>query len=114
MFHHASDPYVALATMDVNRPTRNGTYVTVYLASNDTPVWSADCGKSSLVMYTGSTVVFYVPNPPWEEGETYYVLFDSGAVSGNVFCGPESAPIAGSSAFGIYRSMSVASSIDFR
>jgi hypothetical protein len=29
------------------------------------------------------------------EGATYYILFDSGAVSGNVFCGPESAPITG-------------------
>lgn len=87
--------FIFKATTGVNRPTRNGTYVKVHLASNDTMVWSADCGWSPLVIYTATTVIFYVPNPPWEEGQTYYVLFDSGAVSGNVFCGPESAPIVG-------------------
>ena len=64
-------------------------------------VWSADCGWSPLVIYTGTTVIFTVLNPPWVEGETYYVLFDSGAVSGNVFCGPESTPITSSLFHGI-------------
>ena len=82
-----------LATAGVNRPSRNGTYIRIYLASNDTLVWSADCGWSPFVIYAGTVVIFTTPNPPWVEGETYYVLFDSGAVSGNVFCGPESAPI---------------------
>jgi hypothetical protein len=63
------------------------------LASNDTLVWSVDCGWSPLVTYIGSVVIFDVPNPPWVEGETYYILFDEGAVSGNVFCGPESQQI---------------------
>jgi len=50
-----------------------------------------------LVIYTGTTVLLRVSNPPWIPGKTYYVLFDSGAVSGNVFCRPESAPINGES-----------------
>ncbi|CAF3808683.1 unnamed protein product [Rotaria sordida] len=81
------------ATAGVNRPNRNGTYIKIYLLSNNTLVWQVDCGWSPLVIYTGTTVIFTVPNPSWTEGETYYILFDSGAVSGNVFCGPESAPI---------------------
>ena len=88
-----------LATTGVNRPNRNGTYIKIYLASNNTLVWSTDCGWSSLVLYSGTTVAFTVPNPPWVEGETYYILLDSGAVSGNVFCGPESTPIIGQSVF---------------
>jgi hypothetical protein len=63
------------------------------LASNNSLAWSIDCGWSPFVIYTGNVLVFTVPNPSWIEGETYYVLFDSGAVSGNVFCGAESAPI---------------------
>ena len=86
-----------IATNGVYHPNRNGTYIKIYLASDDSLVWQADCGWSPLVIYTGTTVLFRVSNPPWIPGKTYYVLFDSGAVSGNVFCGPESAPINGES-----------------
>lgn len=83
------------ATNGVYHPNRNGTYIKIYLASSDTLVWQVDCGWSPLVIYVGTTVLFQVPNPSWIPGQSYYVLFDSGAVSGNVFCGPESAPIGG-------------------
>lgn len=82
-----------IATNGVYHPNRNGTYIKIYLQSNDTLVWQVDGGWSPLVTYSGTTLIFQVPNPSWIPGETYYILFDSGAVSGNVFCGPESAAI---------------------
>lgn len=84
------------ATSGVNRPTRNGTYIKIYERTNPfAPVWFTDCGYSSDCIYTGTTLIFRVQNASWTYGAFYYVLFDSGAVSGNIFCSPESAPILG-------------------
>jgi archaellum component FlaF (FlaF/FlaG flagellin family) len=84
-----------LATQGVHRPNRNGTYISIYLASTNTIVWQADAGYSSDVLYTGNTVAFQVQNASWIPGATYYILFGSGTASGTAFCGPESAPITG-------------------
>ncbi|UJR24846.1 hypothetical protein I4U23_006215 [Adineta vaga] len=82
------------ATGGVYHPNRNGTYIQIFNQANpSTPVWQVDCGHSSDVIYTGQTVSFIVRNPNWIHGALYYILFDSGAASGNVFCAPESDPI---------------------
>jgi len=39
--------------------------------------------------------LFVVRNASWTPGAFYYVLFGSGAASGNVFCALESYPIFG-------------------
>jgi archaellum component FlaF (FlaF/FlaG flagellin family) len=83
------------ATNGVYHPNRNRTDIRIYSASNDTLLWQVDYDRSPLVLYTGTIVAFRIPNPPWIPGESYYVLVDSGTVNGNVFCGPESAPISG-------------------
>lgn len=85
-----------IATGGVNRPTRNGTYVRIFDRTNPyTAVWERDCGYSTDCIYAGTTVIFRVQNANWTFGGRYYVLLDSGAASGNVFCSPESSPILG-------------------
>ena len=82
------------ATGGVYHPNRNGTYIQIYDRANpSTPVWEVDCGYSPDCIYTGNTVLFTVQNANWTYGAHYYILFSSGAASGNIFCAPESAPI---------------------
>ncbi|CAF4107906.1 unnamed protein product, partial [Rotaria sordida] len=82
------------ATGNVYRPSRNGTYIQIFNKANpSTPEWQADCGYSPDCIYTGTTVLFYVQNANWTPGAYYYILFSSGAASGNIFCSPESDPI---------------------
>lgn len=86
----------SVASGGVNRPARNGTYVRIFDRTNPfTAVWERDCGYSTDCNYLGTTVIFRVQNPSWTFGAQYYILLDSGAASGNVFCSPESSPILG-------------------
>ncbi|CAF4039638.1 unnamed protein product [Rotaria magnacalcarata] len=82
------------ATSSVYRLSRNGTYIQIYNKANpSTPEWQVDCGYSSDCICTGQTVLFYVRNANGTPGAYYYILFSSGAASGNIFCSLESDPI---------------------
>ncbi|CAF4849818.1 unnamed protein product [Rotaria sp. Silwood1] len=86
------------ATGDVYRPSRNGTYIQIFNKANPSCAeWEVDCGYSSDCIYSGQTVLFYVRNANWAYGANYYILFSSGAASGNIFCNPESDPITDTS-----------------
>lgn len=88
--------FACIASGGVYHPNRNGTYIQIFNQANSTlPVWEVDCGYSSDCIYSGQTVLFIVQNPSWIFGAHYYILFSSGAASGNVFCAPESDPITG-------------------
>ncbi|CAF3285324.1 unnamed protein product [Rotaria sp. Silwood2] len=80
-------------SIQISRPTRNGTYIHFKDATTNTIVQSYDCGWEPEVTYTGFTIVIRFPTAPWIIGHSYYVMFDSGVASGTEFCGPESAPI---------------------
>ena len=68
----------------VNRPGRNGTYVRFMDATlNNTQVLAYDCGWSTMVTYSGSTIIIYAPFP-WQPGHRYYVTFDSGESTNKV------------------------------
>ncbi|CAF2200274.1 unnamed protein product [Rotaria magnacalcarata] len=85
---------VCIATSSVYRLSRNGTYIQIYNKANpSTPEWQVDCGYSSDCICTGQTVLFYVRNANGTPGAYYYILFSSGAASGNIFCSLESDPI---------------------
>ena len=93
---NSSISIVNVATNGVYHPNRNGTFIKIYNKANPlVPAWQADCGYSPDCIYSGQTILFRVQNPSWIPGANYYVLFDSGAASGNVFCAPESAAITG-------------------
>ncbi|CAF1012640.1 unnamed protein product [Rotaria sp. Silwood1] len=81
------------ATRQVNRPSRNYTYVYFNDTATGTSVHTVDCGWDPHVMYSGNTITFYIPYPPWIPGHTYYITFDSGVASGTDFWKPESSPI---------------------
>ncbi|CAF4022373.1 unnamed protein product, partial [Rotaria magnacalcarata] len=76
------------ATNTVNHPSRNSTRVNFNDAATNTSVYTIDCGHDSNAIYSGSTIVFYIPYPPWIVGHSYYVIFDSGVASGTDFCNP--------------------------
>jgi hypothetical protein len=64
--------------MAVNRPGRNGTYIYFNDATlNGTVVLSYDCGWSTNVIYSGSTIIINAPYA-WVPGHQYYVTLDSG------------------------------------
>ena len=65
------------ANRNVNRPTRNGTYIRFIDASNDIIVQQFDAGWQSNVVYTGKTIII-VTNYTWSYGANYYITFDSG------------------------------------
>ncbi|CAF4973187.1 unnamed protein product [Rotaria sp. Silwood1] len=85
--------YLLITTRDVHRPTRNGTYIRFMDASTNTSVRVFDAGWASNILYYGNTSSI-ITSYSWIPGRSYYVLFDSGVVSGIEFCGSESAPIA--------------------
>ena len=67
-----------LATIRVDRPTRNGTFIYFRNAATNAVVQQYDCGWASEVTYTGFTIVIRFPVAPWVPGQSYYVTFDSG------------------------------------
>lgn len=69
--------FFSLATRNVNRPTRNGTYIRFMDASTNTSVVQYDAGWAPNMIYTGNTIII-VTNYTWTLGGNYYVLFDSG------------------------------------
>ena len=72
------DEPVGMNGVGVNRPGRNGTFVSFVDATmNNTQVLQYDCGWSPMVIYSGSTIIIYAPYP-WIVGHQYYVTFDSG------------------------------------
>ncbi|CAF1256074.1 unnamed protein product [Rotaria sp. Silwood1] len=85
--------YLLIATRDVHRSTRNGTYIRFIDASTNTSVRVFDAGWAPNILYYGNTSSI-ITSYSWIPERSYYVLFDSGVVSGIEFCGSESAPIA--------------------
>ena len=69
-----------LANRDVNRPTRNGTYIRFVNASDNATVLQYDAGWAPNMVYTGNTILI-MTNYSWIPGNTYYVLFDSGILA---------------------------------
>ena len=70
----------------VNRPGRNGTYISFHDATlNGLIVLQYDCGWSPNVIYVGNTIIIQT-SITWTPGHRYYVTLDSGASSGNDFC----------------------------
>ncbi|CAF3370210.1 unnamed protein product [Rotaria socialis] len=81
-----------MATSPVGRPSRNGTDICFNDAATNTSVVCYDAGYASNLLYNGYTITI-ITNVVWTYGHSYYVTFDSGVASGNVFCHAESAPI---------------------
>jgi hypothetical protein len=79
-----------IANVAIKRPTRNGSQIRIYIASNSTLVWSVDCRYSPDVFYNNNTFFFYVRNYRWTLGETYFVTFLEGVATADQYCGMES------------------------
>ena len=63
----------------VNRPGRNGTYIRFHDETlNGTTVLAFDCGYSTNVIYSGTTIIINTAPHIWTFGHFYYVTLDSG------------------------------------
>ncbi len=79
-----------IANVPIKRPTRNGSQIRIYVASNSTLVWWVDSRYSPDVYYINNTLVFYVRNYQWTLGETYCITLLEGVGTADQYCGMES------------------------
>ena len=79
------------ANIPIKRPTRSGSQIRIYVASNITLVWWIDARFSPDVFYFNNTLVFYVRNFQWTLGETYFVYLLEGVATADQYCGIMSA-----------------------
>ncbi|CAF1403097.1 unnamed protein product [Rotaria sordida] len=79
-------------TKAVNRPS-TAAYIRFYQSSTATQVYALDASTDTThVFYSNFTLIFFT-NYAWTPGQSYYILFDNGVVTGTEFCGPQSKPI---------------------
>jgi hypothetical protein len=78
-----------IATLPLRRTTLNGTDITIIRLDTGLPVYSIDCKYSPDVYFINTTLVFFVTNPPWILGKTYYITLSQGVATANQYCGLE-------------------------
>ncbi|CAF0859676.1 unnamed protein product [Adineta ricciae] len=76
------------ATQPLRRTTLNQTYISIYRVGGSL-VRRIDCKYSTDVYIFNSTLIFFVPNPPWVLGATYYITLTDGVATADYYCGPE-------------------------
>lgn len=88
-FHHFLS-----ANMPLKRTIKNGTYIRIYNSSGS-QVRAIDTKYSPDVFFLNTTLIFYVRNPPWVLGVSYFVNLDQGVLTANNTCGTESGGLGG-------------------
>lgn len=76
----------------MRRTTLNGTTISIVRilpSGATTTVRTIDCKYSPDVYFFNNTLVFFVTNPAWVLGNTYYVVLSQGVVTADVYCGTE-------------------------
>lgn len=79
---------LSLATQPLRRTTLNQTYISIYRVGVGL-VRQIDCKYSTDVYIFNTTLIFFVPNPPWVLGATYYITLTDGVATADYYCGPE-------------------------
>ncbi len=78
-----------IATLPLKRTRLNGTYIYINQVGGGT-VYTIDCKYSPDVYFLNTTLVFFVVNPPWVLGVSYYVTMTAGVATADYYCGTES------------------------
>ena len=84
------------ASVPLRRTLLNGTYITIRRLNNNAIVRQIDCKYSPDVYFQNTTLIFFVPNPTWILGVTYYIQMSQGvATAAYQYCGTEAAGFTG-------------------
>ncbi|CAF5219329.1 unnamed protein product, partial [Rotaria magnacalcarata] len=76
------------ATLPLRRTKLNNTYI--YIRGYDVSYYYAiDCKYSGDVYFINKTLIFFVRNPSWTLGRTYYVDLGYGVATADQYCGTE-------------------------
>ena len=74
---------------------KTGRNIRIYNVPSNTLVYIIDTRTSPDVFFLNTTLQFYVRNPPWTLGASYYVAFDQGVITANNTCATESSGFGG-------------------
>ena len=81
--------YVFIASFSLKRTILNQTYIRIYRFDNNAQVYLIDCKYSPDIYFINNTLVFYVRNPPWIAGLTYFITSTDGVATADRYCGIE-------------------------
>lgn len=88
--------FYCVASLPLTRTMLNSTDITIYRLDNYQNVYQIDCRYSPDVYFINRTLVFFVRNPPWVLGVTYYITMTDGvATAANLYCGTEASGFGG-------------------
>ncbi|CAF1025002.1 unnamed protein product [Rotaria sordida] len=79
------------ATTSLRRTIRSGTYIDIYQLNNNALFRRLDCKYSPDVYFINSTIVFFIHNPSWSLGVTYFITMTDGVATSDQYCGVEAA-----------------------
>ncbi len=77
------------ATLPLKRTVLNGTDIIIYRTNPQSAVYTIDVKYSGDVFFENQTLVFFVKNPPWIPGVTYFVYASQGVGTADMSCGLE-------------------------
>ncbi|CAF1121256.1 unnamed protein product, partial [Didymodactylos carnosus] len=90
----SSNNFYIFASRYIFRPTRDA-YIRFYRADTNALELEFNVVGYPSIWYQSNRLSFYTNfSHTWEEGQDYYILFDSGVITGNESCGVESSPIS--------------------
>ncbi len=73
----------------------DGTYIRIYRLNPNALNRQIDIKNSPDVFFLNNTLVFYVTNPTWTLGQTYYITMTEGVGTADRYCGTEYGAISG-------------------
>jgi hypothetical protein len=85
-----------IATLPLKRTRLDGTYIYIYQqGGSGNPVYTIDCKYSPDVYFLNTTIVFFVVDPPWVLGVTYFIHMTEGVATADYYCGTEAGSFYG-------------------
>ena len=81
--------FIPLASLPLRRTIANATLIQIFNLNNNALVAKIDCKYSPDLYILNTTLVFFVPNPPWVLGVTYYITMSDGVATADQYCGTE-------------------------
>ncbi|CAF4718722.1 unnamed protein product, partial [Rotaria sp. Silwood2] len=83
-------------TLPLRRTKLAGTYIRIYQMGYGSPAYTIDCKYSPDVYFLNKTIVFFIQNPSWTLGATYYISMTDGVATADQYCGVEAGGISNS------------------
>ncbi|CAF1506083.1 unnamed protein product, partial [Rotaria sordida] len=82
-------------TLPLRRTRLNGTYIDIYQLNTYALFHRLDCKYSPDVYFINKTLIFFIHNPSWVLGATYYIVMTEGVATADQYCGVEAGSFYG-------------------